>query len=110
MTSLGSCYPQWVTIVAYDIKHVWDGVNEVYFFHNGRGASVVRHKYSYGGPEGLWELAVLKGNEEESEIDYTTEITSDVLGHLSDERVSHVLSLIEALENVEPEILETYRT
>jgi hypothetical protein len=100
-----------VAIVSYEIKRVFDGVAEIYFFHNGRGASVVRHNHSYGGEFGLWELAVLKGSTETWDIDYTTEITSDVLGHLSDEGVSHVLSLIEALENVDQtEILETYRT
>lgn len=98
-----------MTVTSYAIRHVWDGVQEVYFFHNGRGASVVRHKYSYGGPGGLWELAVLKGNEENSEIDYTTEVSSDVLGHLSDEDIKRVLSQIEALGDVEQPV-ETYRT
>jgi len=36
------------------------GIQRVYRFSNGWGASVVRHSFSYGHERGLWELAVLK--------------------------------------------------
>lgn len=66
-------------------------------FENGYGASIIRSTFSYGGSEGLYELAVLKGEE----ICYDTPITSDVLGYLSEEDVIEVLTLIEELPMVE---------
>lgn len=36
------------------------GIQRVYKFSNGFGASVVKHEFSYGGRKGLWELAVIK--------------------------------------------------
>ena len=62
-------------------------------FPNGLGASVVRSKYSYGGRNGLWELAVVRGHE----IVYDTPITHDVLGYLTDADVEKVLAQIEAI-------------
>ena len=103
------CYLFLVASVSYERKRVFGGVGEIYFFHNGRGASVVRHEFSRGGELGLWELAVLKGNPETWDIDYATASKGDVIGNLTDSEVSNVLSRIEALENVEKP-LETYRT
>ena len=77
------------------------GVQRHYFFLNGYGASVVRTSFSYGGREGLWELAVLKGTEESSAITYDTPITTDVIGWLSEVKVDNLLYEIEALEGVE---------
>lgn len=67
------------------------------FFDNGQGVSVVQHHFSYGNEEGLWELAVMKGDEEHCELDYTTTITHDVLGYLSEEAVREAVKKIEAL-------------
>jgi hypothetical protein len=52
----------------------------VYKFDNGYGVSIVRNEISYGGKEGLFELAVL---DENGEITYDTEITDDVVGYLT---------------------------
>lgn len=74
-----------------------DGVGARVFFKNGLGASVVCHKYSYGGPDGLYELAVIKGDENDWKLTYDTPITSDVLGYLNEEEVESYLNQIEAL-------------
>ena len=70
------------------------GVQKVYQFPNGYGASVIRHKGSYGYEKGLWELAVL---DEAGELDYSTPITDDVLGRLNDPEVDNVLGQISRL-------------
>ena len=69
------------------------GIQKVYKFPNGYGASVIRHKGSYGYSKGLWELAVLN----EGELCYDTEITDDVLGHLNDPEVDRYLRRIQQL-------------
>lgn len=56
------------------------GVQRIYTFENGYKASVVKHKYSYGGDKGLWELAVLFNDA----LVYDTPVTDDVLGYLDD--------------------------
>lgn len=62
-------------------------------FPNGYTASVVSHKDSYGGGEGLFEIAVMVGGE----IVYDTPVTDDVLGWLTPDDVTRVLKEIEAL-------------
>ena len=63
------------------------GIQKIYQFDNGYGASVIRHEHSYGFEQGLWELGVLIG----SELTYDTEITNDVIGHLTEEEVQKYL-------------------
>ena len=58
------------------------------------GVSVVQFDTSYGGSSGLWEVAVL---DTEGNLDYTTEITDDVLGWLSEENVTEVMNKVESL-------------
>lgn len=77
-----------------ETNKVHDGIQKVYSFPNGYGASVVKHSYSYGGKDGKWELAVLKGED----LCYDTGITSDVLGYLNDPEVDDYLRQIEKLE------------
>ena len=75
------------------------GSQAIYRFANGRGASVVAHDFSYGGPH-LWELAVVRFHSEDPDefsLDYTTPVTDDVLGWLSDEDVAEHLATIAAL-------------
>jgi hypothetical protein len=71
------------------------GVYARVFFPNGYGASVVKSEYSYGGRDGLYELAVI--NETTGEITYDTPITNDVEGYLTPEDVTNLLERIEAL-------------
>lgn len=77
------------------IKDPNDGAEEYEFhFPNGYGASVIRGPYSYGGPQGLYELAVLKKRRDYWEINYRTKITSDVLGWLTAHTVTKYLEEI----------------
>lgn len=75
------------------------GIGAVKFFDNGYGVSVIRGPYTYGGPEGLYELAVLRGNERDSELCYDSGITDDVMGSLSPEEVSEAM---EQVANLKP--------
>lgn len=52
---------------------------------HGLEVSVVRGSTTYGGSQGLFELAILEDGR------YTTPITSDVLGYLSESEVLEVL-------------------
>jgi hypothetical protein len=65
-------------------------------FENGFGASIVKHKYSYGGKDGLYEIAIL---DNDGEITYTTPITDDVLGYLFEDDVMFHLNEIKNLQS-----------
>ena len=71
-----------------------DGIISRITFENGYGASVVRHEYSYGGKDGLYELAVLNSD---GELCYDTPITDDVIGYLRPEDVTDVMAKIQQL-------------
>jgi len=86
------------------------GVQSIYRFPNGYGASVVRFmivipnvpdRYgSYTDDETEVELAVIKFDGEgngEFGISYDTPITDDVIGHLKDDGLQQALSFIEGL-------------
>lgn len=73
------------------------GTQDLYSFPNGYGASVICGPYSYGSKAGLYELAVIGPN---GDLDYTTPITSDVLGWLDPEQVQAVLRDISELPAV----------
>jgi hypothetical protein len=64
-------------------------------FDNGYGASVVKSPMSYGGKNGLYELAVLDSN---GELTYDTPVTNDVEGYLNEEDVTKLLEQIQKLE------------
>lgn len=63
-------------------------------FPNGRGVSIIRHEYSYGGRNGLFEVAVLDST---GEIDYSTPVTGDVLGW---QTVEEVLTAMKAVADL----------
>jgi hypothetical protein len=72
-----------------------DGIGARMHFENGFGVSVVRHEFSYGGRDGLFELAVLKDNE----IHYDNPVAGgDVVGYLRPEDVSDAMSLIQKFD------------
>jgi hypothetical protein len=89
-----------------------DGTTERrrYYFNNDHGASVIRTPYSYGGRDGLWELAVLEKAAEGAwdawdawDLCYTTPIADEVIGWLSDDEVEALLDRIEKLPKREVE-------
>jgi len=54
--------------------------------------SVVRHQRSYGGKQGLYELAVLKDNQ----LHYDNVVAKgDVVGYLREEDVSDAMVLVQ---------------
>lgn len=74
------------------------------FFPNGYGVSVVRFKIggylmgSYTTDDTEWELAVLKGTEDEWDLCYTTPITDDVIGHLKASDVTKIMKKVQKLK------------
>lgn len=87
----------------YSERSLYDGVQRLYRFENGYGASVVRHQGSYGGPKGLWEIAVIKWTERygcvvDWDLCYSTPITKAVIGYLEEDQVNTILSFIEKLD------------
>jgi len=78
------------------------GIAARHFFPNGYGVSVVQFTSpygsgSYGAQEGLYELAVLTGVEEDWKICYDTPITDDVMGYLSIDDIDTILNQVENL-------------
>lgn len=80
-----------------ETREACGGIQNLYFFPNGYGASVVKHQHSYGGKEGKWELAVIHGDKEDWQLDYSTPITDDVKGWLNEAEVDELLWQIEQL-------------
>lgn len=83
----------------YEERKLYDGVQRTFKFDNGYGASVVQHSGSYGGPAGLWELAVLGRS---GRLTYETPITDDVIGRLTWNEVMEIVAKIAALPDAPP--------
>ena len=77
-----------------EVNNYYNGIQKIYQFENGQGASVVKHDGSYGNKAGLWELAVLDA---EGNLDYNTRITGDVIGHQTEEQIQVLLTEISEL-------------
>ena len=75
-------------------KSIHGGIQYLAFFPNLYGVSIVKSEYSYGGKDGLWELAVLEGDEDEWELTYSTPITSNVLGYLTEDEVNEIVDKV----------------
>ena len=71
-----------------------DGIQARIHFENGYGASVVKHEWSYGGKDGLYEIAVL---DLDNQLTYETSVTDDVIGYLTEDDVTEVLKQIQEL-------------
>lgn len=69
----------------------------IFHFENGYGANLSRGPYTYGGPQGLWELAVTRKTPDGWDLCFNTPITKDVIGWLDELGVVKVLERIEKL-------------
>jgi len=70
------------------------GIQARIIFDNGFGASVVCTPFTYGGGRGLYELAVIG---KDGHITYDTPITNDVIGFLTEDKITDVLIEIQNL-------------
>jgi len=64
-------------------------------FDNGFGVSVVSHSHSYGGRNGLYEVAVL---DSDGNLTYETPVTNNVIGYLTEEDVTNVMKQVQELK------------
>lgn len=71
----------------------WDYERAHIDFSNGFGVSVIRGMYSYGGLQGLWEVAVIKNGC----IDYDTPVADDVIGWCTEEDVTRIMKQVQEL-------------
>ena len=81
-------------------RRLYEGSQYLFRFANGYGASVIKHNGSYGYTKDLWELAVIRFEDEDNDswnLTYHTPITDDVEGHLTDEEVCDLLQRIKEL-------------
>jgi hypothetical protein len=72
----------------------YGGIISRIIFDNSYGATVVQGPHSYGGIDGLYELAVIG---KDDEICYNTPVTGDVEGYLSEAQVTDLLIKIQQL-------------
>lgn len=70
------------------------GIMTRMMFPNGYGVSVVKHRFSYGGDRGLYEIAVL---DSDGNICYETEITNNVIGYLTEDDVTYHMEKVQKL-------------
>lgn len=71
-----------------------DGLRGRIIFENGWGISVIQNPFSYGGSDGLYEIAVL---DKDGEISYDSGLTEDVVGYLTEDEVSDWMEKIQKL-------------
>lgn len=70
------------------------GVQYKFLFNNEFGASVIKCLGNYGYELDLWELAVY---DRDGDLCYSTPITDDVLGYLTDDEIRKTLKQIQEL-------------
>lgn len=88
-------------IKPFEEREFMCGIQKLYKFRNGYGASVVSHRGSYGGLQGLWELAVIIFyGDARFDLTYDTPIITDVIGHLDNRAVQDILKQIRKLPRI----------
>ena len=71
------------------------------YFENGWGLSVVSHRGSYGGLEGLFEVAVI---DHDDNLRYDSGVTGDVIGWLDFAGVADVMVEVKELPKNEKKV------
>ena len=82
-------------ILDIDTQHL-DGERIIYQFENGYGASVIRNLYSYGGPQGKYELGLMRNGH----LEYNNVLNDSndpIYGYLT---WVDVLELLEQIKNL----------
>lgn len=80
-----------------ETRQVHGGIQKIYKFPNGLGASVIKHEGSYGYDLDKWEIAPLGADGEfigQSQLEWY----DDVRGHLNDPQVDDILRHIANIE------------
>jgi hypothetical protein len=54
----------------------------------------VSHTFSYGGKDGLFEVAVL---DKDGNLTYDTPVTNDVVGYLNPDEVTEIMEQVQSL-------------
>lgn len=73
------------------------GYQRTILFDNGYGLSIVSHEFSYGGAEGLFEVALLDA--EDKRIIYVDSLGfSDVIGYLEFSEVAEIINKIKNIK------------
>jgi len=80
--------------LGFSVKNEFIGERASIYFDNGYGVSVAKGPRTYGGPENLYELAILTSN---GELCYDTPIADDVVGYLQPEDVTKIMALVQEL-------------
>lgn len=73
------------------------------FFPNGYGVSILTGVLGYGDGSAPYELAVLKGTEENCDLCFNTPITDDVIGYLTSAEVTEYMIEVQKLERCKNE-------
>nr|DAS96956.1 MAG TPA: hypothetical protein [Caudoviricetes sp.] len=66
-------------------------------FKNGYGVSVLFGKNFYSNGKNTYEVAIIKGNEQDFNLVYDTPIANDVIGNITEEQVTRVMKLVQKL-------------
>ena len=77
-----------------------DDIYAYEFFPNNYGVSVIRNRYSQGGEQGLYEVAVIymAPGDIMSRIHYANPVANgDVIGHLTEDEVTDIMKRVSEL-------------
>jgi hypothetical protein len=78
-----------------------NGYQREMHFENGYGLSIVSHEFSYGGKDGLFEIALL--DSETREIIYNPDLGfDDVRGHLDFHEVLDIIEEVKLTKSAKP--------